>query len=131
MAVKVLVTTLCITLVVISTHVRADNQQIEFGVKPNRCIALHQGQTCYQKLKFHWQTPASGEYCLFQTSEAEPLVCWKGKEKASFMHEFKSDSSIIYQIRIKNQTKSLSSVKVKVAWVYRSSRKSASGWRLF
>ncbi len=128
---RILVAKLCITLVLISTHVSADDQPIEFDVKPNRCIALHQGQTCYQKLTFHWQTPASGEYCLFQNSKAEPVTCWAGREKKSFIQAFESDSSIIYQIRIKDQTGNLSTVTVKVAWVYRSSRKSASGWRLF
>jgi len=130
-AMKSGVAKLCLILALLANHASADDQQIEFGVKPDRCIALHQGQTCYQKLKFHWRTPASREYCLFQLSEAEPLVCWVGKQQASFVQEFKSDRSIIYQIRIKNQNRSLSAVKVKVAWVYRSSRKSASGWRLF
>ncbi len=131
LATRKLAAILCFIAALIATQSWADDSNIVFSVKPDRCIALHQGQVCYQKLKFHWQLPTSGEFCLFQLPQEKPLLCWKAVEQKSFVHEFKSDSSIMYQIRVKNQASSLAAVKVKVAWVYRSSRKSTSGWRLF
>lgn len=126
-----LIALLCIVLTAGSGQAAGEDSQIDFNVKPSRCIALHRGQTCYQKLKFRWQTPPHGAYCLVRLPDGTPLTCWQGMSQTSFEHEFRSDSSIIYEVRVKNQSRRLAAVKITVAWVYRTSRKSASGWRLF
>jgi len=109
----------------------ADNVSPSLGVKPNRCIALHQGQTCYANLSFRWNTPATGEYCLFDDRKSDPLVCWTGNSRLTYKHEFVADSNVVYDIRIRNEQQSLSQAMVKISWVYKSNTESNSRWRLF
>jgi len=109
----------------------ADSLTTQLSVKPDRCIALYQGQVCYQTVTFHWQTPEYGEYCLFIQNQANPLLCWMGDQRNTYAQEFKSKQSVVYEIRTKGSKEILFETKVKVAWVYKSNRKSNSGWRLF
>jgi len=115
----------------VSSSASAEGELIALDVKPNRCIALHQGQICYQTLRFQWLTPAIGEYCLYQQAVSEPLLCWSGKKITTVAYEFESDRSLAYQIRRKGEENVLAQAQVKIAWVYKKGRKSASGWRLF
>ena len=57
----------------------SQDDAVIFTATPERCIALHKGQTCYQEVLFRWQTPASGEYCLILTDRQHQLTCWTGK----------------------------------------------------
>ena len=100
-------------------------------VKPNRCIALHKGQTCYQKLKFTLRTPASGEYCLYKELTQTPLSCWSGNTVTTYIDQFKSDQNLYYQIRSKEQQEVLGEVEIHVSWVYKSKKRRSSGWRVF
>jgi hypothetical protein len=111
-------------------------QPVEFEVKPARCIALHQGQTCYQDLELNWRTPPTGDYCLVQLGDAEGsepslISCWSGIEKTSHRLEFVSDRNIIYQIRLRDQTTALAQVVVELAWVYKSGSTNYNVWWLF
>jgi hypothetical protein len=110
---------------------RAAEQVDAFTVQPERCIALNQGQMCYQKLIFRWQTAAGARYCLHQDTVAAPLVCWAGTDVNSHELEFESERNIIFSIRAEGQTSVLAQVEVEVAWVYQSNRQSFSRWRLF
>jgi len=100
-------------------------------VKPSRCIALQQGQNCFATLNFRWTTPESGDYCLFDERELEPLVCWAGAELTTFKQSFESDKSVTYEIRFKDDNQLVATARVKVSWVYRSNNSSTSRWRLF
>lgn len=127
-----LVPTLLTLLMLCAPHsARAAEQVATFTVQPERCIALNRGQVCYQNLTFKWQTAAGARYCLHQEDASAPLVCWTGSEKDSHTLEFASDRNIIYRIRREGQAETLAEIEVEVAWVYRSNRKSFSGWRLF
>ncbi len=106
-------------------------EQAILSVKPERCIALHKGQTCYQTVKFNWQLPNNDEYCLFETSKPEPLVCWIGTEEVIYTTPFVSTVSLEYQLRHKLSEKVLANTRITVAWVYKSNRKGNSAWRLF
>lgn len=115
-----------------------------FNVSPQKCIALHRNQICYQKLKFTWYIDNEGDYCLYQISKPEALVCWHGKGSGELKYEFQSDQSETYQIReetkiediVSNKntefnTKVLGGIKVKLATVYKQTKQSYSGWRIF
>lgn len=112
-------------------HMHAAEPAAAFTVQPERCIALNRGQTCYQKLRFAWQTAAGARYCLHEDRVAAPLVCWNGNERSSYEHEFASDQDVLYALRREGQTDNLAQVEVEVAWVYRSNRNGFSRWRLF
>ncbi|MCZ2723463.1 DUF3019 domain-containing protein [Marinomonas sp. 15G1-11] len=125
------VTLLSLLLILMPSQLVADNQPWYLKVEPNRCIALRQGQTCYQTLVFKWSVPAEKEYCFFQVPDSRPLTCWYGRGVLSYKGNFELDRSTVYQIRIKDKDVSVLETKVKVAWVYKTDRKNYSEWRLF
>ncbi|SMF08449.1 Protein of unknown function [Alteromonadaceae bacterium Bs31] len=100
-------------------------------VKPDRCIALRQGQYCYQKLEFSWATSGDQKFCLLSKGRVEPLVCWQGKKLTLFEYEFKSSQDQAFVLIELSSGKILDEVEVDVAWVYKSSKKVSTGWRLF
>jgi hypothetical protein len=104
---------------------------VGFTAQPDRCIALHQGQVCYQRVEFRWNTPADGDYCLHQLGLPDAVTCWSGGGLASYNMDFASSESLVYELRARDQRQLLAQVTVEVAWVYRSTRKSFSRWRLF
>jgi hypothetical protein len=126
---------LCAFVVVLMAFASAVTQAAEadmgFTVQPDKCIALHQGQVCYQDLEFNWQTPMGAEYCLYEVPKPEAVVCWTGDQQRSHNLEFASATSTLFQIRMMGSDVVISEVTVEVAWVYRASRKSFSRWRLF
>lgn len=111
--------------------VHAQSETDLFNVKPNRCIALHQGQTCFMSVRFEWQTPETGDYCLFDDFNSSPLICWSGNGLASFRHEFESSKNVVYEIREKQNQQLILQTLVKISWVYKSNNRSKSRWRLF
>jgi hypothetical protein len=115
----------------LAPEARAANADIGFTVQPDKCIALHQGQVCYQDLEFNWQTAAGAEYCLYEIPRPEAVICWTGDQLQSHNLEFASAVSTLYQIRTMSGDALISEVIVEVAWVYRANRKSFSRWRLF
>lgn len=107
------------------------NGHANFSVKPRKCVALHQGQTCYQKLKFNWKIPQQGEFCLHLVSQTQPLVCWRSGERTRFEYEFKSTRGERFQIRSKNSLSHIAELEVITAWVYKSKKRKTGSWRLF
>jgi len=98
-------------------------------VKPDKCVALRKGETCYQSVLFRYTAPYKSDVCLVRDDEPEPLICWKNTAKAEFRYSLASSTSIWFHTINPSQTTTASAV-VKVAWVYRQSRK-RNQWRLF
>lgn len=109
----------------------ADKLSTTLTIEPSRCIALEQGQVCFASLKFRWTNPATGEYCLFDERQRNPVVCWEGNTITSYKLEFKSNKNVRYEIRSKLSDQSLAQALVKISWVYKSNTTSTSRWRLF
>lgn len=101
-----------------------------FQVKPDRCIALRQGQVCYQKLTFQWAA-INREVCLVEKGKSVTIKCWTSNSATRFKYAFESDSEKTYQLQDKTSQATLAEVKVNVAWVYKNSEKVSTGWRLF
>jgi len=112
-------------------HSYADNHSSVLTVKPNRCVALQQGQACFATLRFQWTTPASGEFCLFDERKQDPLVCWSGNTLAAYKQKFESNKNVKYEIRLKLSEQTLAQTMVKISWIYKSNTSSTSRWRLF
>lgn len=100
-------------------------------LKPNRCVALHQGQVCYQDVQLHWSTPQAGHYCLYQQNIAQPLHCWQSVNAGEYRYEFASNASVQLQL-VDAQTKMvIAQAGVEVAWVYKANTRRQTHWRLF
>lgn len=97
---------------------------------PARCVALHQGQTCYQQVQIFWSTSQVGNYCLYQQEHAEPLHCWQGQTQGDFAYEFAGEASRQLQLRDAGKML-LAESTLEVAWVYKASSRRKTHWRLF
>lgn len=114
-----------------SFGVCSQDDAVIFTATPERCIALHKGQTCYQDVLFRWQTPASGEYCLILSDHGHQLTCWTGKALQEYQYSFEGDKTATFSLIRNDDVQPLAQVKVVVTWVYKAPKQSQSGWRLF
>lgn len=101
------------------------------NVKPARCVALRQGQVCYQRVTFHWHTRQAGNYCLFEDGQEQPLQCWQQLKRGQYKIDFQSPNNIRYVLREQSSMNPVSEAEITVAWVYKSKKKPRASWRLF
>lgn len=101
------------------------------AAKPDRCVALHQGQVCYQTVRFVWRAlDPVYDYCLLESPGGAVVHCWLGGRTGEITFEFGSAQSQVFELK-RSDGELISEVEIVVAWVYKSSRKRSSGWRLF
>lgn len=99
--------------------------------KPNRCVALHQGQVCYQNVQLLWHAGQAGDYCLYQQQAEAPLHCWQGAVAGEYFYAFASEIPVQLQL-VNTRTKaSVAETTIEVAWVYKSSSRRKTHWRIF
>jgi len=118
----------------IAHAVRADTalaETAQLQLKPNRCVALHQGQVCYQNVQLSWSANQLGNYCLYQQYSEAPVYCWQSVAAGQYHYEFASDASV--QLRLVNMQTSntVATATVEVAWVYKANTRRKTHWRLF
>jgi len=100
-------------------------------VTPPRCVALHQGQICYQSAQLAWQAPQAGRYCLFISNDAQALKCWEHKNIGNFTFDFQSPHSLTFRLRNMHTHQDLVQTQLSVAWVYGKEKRRRTSWRLF
>ncbi|HSC69238.1 MAG TPA: DUF3019 domain-containing protein, partial [Cellvibrio sp.] len=99
--------------------------------KPNRCVALHQGQVCYQDVMLSWSAVQPGEFCLYQKQADQPLHCWQAAASGQYRYSFASDGPVQLQL-VNSETKTVvAETQVDVAWVYKTNTRRKTHWRLF
>ncbi len=107
------------------------NQQNQLSVSPERCIALRKGQTCYQDVKFKWHTKIVNDYCLVNKTTNTTLKCWLNANSGHFDLDHQAVETHTFILKTKTDSSVLASVKITVAWVYNSVKRSKASWRLF
>lgn len=100
-------------------------------IKPTRCIALHEGQICYQRLNISWQVELADSYCLYQQDNKTPLMCWENVAAGKWSYEFEGTTTQKFMLLRKQDAKQIAEVSIEVAWVYDASSKRESHWRIF
>lgn len=123
-------TILAFTTVLLSPAA-VQGQDYQLMVRPAKCVSLTQGNVCYQTVSFHWQAPAEVNMCLFRQEQELPLKCWEEAKQGNFKHEFASDRSQRYQLRLRNEEAVLVETVVEVKWVYKGRQNNRYGWRVF
>jgi hypothetical protein len=126
-------TAMFITLIWASgVHAAATNQySVGLHVTPERCVALRQGQTCYQEVTFNWRQSQKGNYCLVELSTKHVLQCWQQVNSGMFAWDFQSNESREFALRGQDQTENLAATHITVSWVFKSSKRPKSSWKLF
>lgn len=97
---------------------------------PARCVALHQGQVCYQRVQISWSSFVAGHYCLYLETQPHPLQCWQDQNQGTLEFEFASHSSQLLQLK-NTQQHILAEANMEVAWVYKANTRRKTHWRLF
>lgn len=107
------------------------NDQSILTVSPQRCVALRQGQVCYQLVTFSWQYFEKGNYCLVELSSNKVLQCWQQAKVGVFELDFQSIENKEFALRRQDQNENIATTLVTVAWVFKSSKRPKSNWKLF
>jgi hypothetical protein len=105
-------------------------ETVSLLLTPRRCVALHQGQICYQRVQVSWSSVTSGDYCVYQETQVQPLHCWQGQTQGRFEFEFASDASLLLQLKDARQ-EVVGESSMEVAWVYKANTRRKTHWRLF
>ncbi|MEN0038769.1 MAG: DUF3019 domain-containing protein [Cellvibrio sp.] len=123
----------CLSVFVFSVHAQtlAEAPIAQLQSKPNRCVALHQGQVCYQDIVLYWHADRSGEYCIYQKQAQEPLHCWQAQASGEYRYAFASDSPVQLQLVSMNNKTPVAEMQIDVAWVYKANTRRKTHWRLF
>ncbi len=108
----------------------AENQTTILTSTPDRCVSLHKGQTCYQKVSLTWQSTISTDYCLFQEGQESALKCWLNTDTGELIIDFQSAEQLTFILSKMKSRAIAASTSVTVFWVYQTKRKNR-GWRLF
>jgi hypothetical protein len=103
----------------------------QLKVTPKPCVALRKGQKCYLEVTFSWQHPQVSNYCLVNTTTNKTIRCWKQQTKGEFSFDFQSKLSNNFALRNQESTTDIAQATIPVAWVYKSSKRAKSTWRLF
>lgn len=103
---------------------------VELLVKPERCIALNQGQVCYQKVLLQWQTEQNSSFCLRLKGEQEPLQCWQEVSQGSLEFDVQSKVDQGFEL-VGSEGDVVAVTQVEIAWVYKNRNKRQTSWRLF
>ena len=98
--------------------------------KPNSCVSLRQGKTCYTPIEISWQTQKIEDYCLYMEGKEQPIKCWKRSNRGSIEFDFQSSETLAFQLRAGVEQVTVAQTKVSVGWVYNSSNKKRR-WRIF
>jgi len=103
---------------------------VQLMAKPASCVALHKGQKCFQKIVFSWTSKAKSHTCLFSDATGERLFC-STEPDARFVYQYASTASLTFSLRSESDDRTLATTTIRNAWVYRTGKRSSSGWRLF
>lgn len=122
-----------VCLQLISTLATADEvvSTVELSIKPNRCVALHEGQDCYQHIVIRWRSASIGQYCLLNELSEEELKCWSPSDTGIFRYDFRSNKSVSFILMSMPDGTVIATSEMLVAWVYKSRKRQRMNWRLF
>jgi hypothetical protein len=104
---------------------------VQLEVTPKPCVALRKGQKCYLEVTFNWQHPKVSNYCLVNSTTNKTMKCWQQQAKGEFSLDFQSKLSNDFALRKQESSTDIARATIPVAWVYKSSKRAKSTWRLF
>ena len=106
----------------------SEQPKTEIKVSPNRCVTLRQGQPCFVRVRFNWQSSEVVKACLYGV-EGKELKCWQASSEGNAYIAQTLPNTTEY-VLINDEGVELSRDSVSVAWVYKKKR-SKRRWRLF
>jgi len=113
------------------TSLSNTEQLTQLKVTPKPCVALRKGQKCYLEVTFSWQHPEISNYCLVNSTTNKTIKCWRQQTKGQYSFDFQSRLSNDFALRKQESSVNIARTPITVAWVYKSSKRAKSTWRLF
>lgn len=118
-------------LLVISSVANATDIQASMQVSPEQCVAMRQGQACYVSVQLTWQVSTPGNYCLYTAGTAKALNCWENTTTGELKKSFDSKVNLEFSLRRQNESLSVATAVVKMAWVHKKKGQPRKSWRIF
>jgi len=124
---------LTIALCVFASNIRANAQplQASLKLKPNQCVAMHQGQKCYVDLDISWSVNIQGSYCLFESTKVLPLQCWDNSNKGKFSQEIILNENVTFHLKQQSTERVIADAEIELAWIYKKDSRAHLSWRMF
>jgi hypothetical protein len=122
---------LLMLLLVISSVANATDIQASMKVSPEQCVAMRQGQACYVSVELSWQVDTPGNYCLYTSGESKALNCWINSSVGEMKKSFDSKVNLEFSLRRQNESLSVATAVVKMAWVHKKKGQPRKSWRIF
>ena len=122
---------LLMLLLVISSVANATDIQASMKVSPEQCVAMRQGQACYVSVELSWQVDTPGNYCLYTSGESKALNCWINSSVGEMKKAFDSKVNLEFSLRRQNESVSVATAVVKMAWVHKKKGQPRKSWRIF
>jgi len=114
-----------------SSRVGSSERKTYLSISPERCVALREGQVCYQNVVLKWQTKHKGNFCLYLEGATISQRCWSQSDQGQYEMDFQSDKSRRFVLRAKDTSTELAGADMIVAWVYGNKKRRRASWRLF
>ncbi|WP_057830807.1 DUF3019 domain-containing protein [Colwellia sp. TT2012] len=122
---------LLLLLLAINSVANATEIQASMQVSPEQCVAMRQGQVCYVSVQLSWQVTTPGNYCLYSSAAAKALNCWENTTEGEFKKSFDSKVNLEFSLRRQNDSLSVATAVVKMAWVHKKKGQPRKSWRIF
>lgn len=122
---------LLLLLLVINSVANATDIQASMKVSPEQCVAMRQGQACYVSVELSWQVDTPGNYCLYTAGESKALNCWINSSVGEMKKSFDSKVNLEFSLRRQNESLSVATAVVKMAWVHKKKGQPRKSWRIF
>ncbi len=122
---------LLLLLLVISSVANATDIQASMKVSPEQCVAMRQGQACYVSVELSWQVATPGNYCVYTAGDAKALNCWINSSVGELKKSFDSQVNLEFSLRRQNESLSVATAVVKMAWVHKKQGQPRKSWRIF
>ncbi len=105
--------------------------KVNLTVSPEQCVAMQQGQNCYVAVELFWQAQVKDNYCLYSSTQQQPLQCWNDTLSGKLKKEFTTKNNLLFFLRKQNHQQAIATAKVKMAWVHKKKGKPRLSWRMF
>ncbi|GAW96149.1 MULTISPECIES: DUF3019 domain-containing protein [Colwellia] len=122
---------LLLLLLVINSVANATEIQASMQVSPEQCVAMRQGQACYVSVQLSWQVTSPGNYCVYLSAATKALNCWENTTEGEFKKSFDSNINLEFSLRRQNDSLSVATAVVKMAWVHKKKGQPRKSWRIF
>jgi hypothetical protein len=116
--------TLALLLAVVSFPAGAAEPPVKLAVKPLLCVLDKDATSCTMTCDIRWRSLIAGEFCLNDTLQPEPRICWGSGQTAGRTTERRVVSEeLMYWLGVPTGTERLSEVKISVLRVGSTDRR--------